>query len=284
MRRFALLCSLAFFVLSAGSAAATSQPTHHIRASADGVAADLSFVARDQFDGSLRIFVRRHGILTLAAPVARFRCRGSFACNPPFYAGFAPPLHVVDLDGDGEPEVMVELYTGGAHCCFSTVFLRYDGRRYRGVMHVWGNVGYHLARLDENGPELVSADDRFAYEFTSFAQSDFPVQIWRYHHGALTDVTGDYRYAIRNDANQLWHAYLTVRTQPDCDVRGILAAWLADEYRLGLAVEGWKQIETAYRRGDVSAPRVSPFWPAGRNYLSALRHFLVQTGYASRRS
>src|SRR3712207_1673767 len=27
---------------------------------------------------------------------------------------------VVDLNGDGEQEVVVDLYTGGAHCCFYT--------------------------------------------------------------------------------------------------------------------------------------------------------------------
>jgi hypothetical protein len=280
MRRVAMPFQLALLLLAASSTAATNPVRHHIRAASHGVVADLSFVARHSFDGSLTIFVRRHGILTLAAPVARFRCHGTEACRPPFDTGFGNPLHVVDLDGDGEPEVLIELYSGGAHCCFSTVFLRFDGRRYRGLMHVWGNVGYHLVRLDRNGPELVSADDRFAYEFTSFSESAFPVQIWRYERGNLIDVTGDYRYAIRNDANQLWRSYLKLRAEPQRDVRGILAAWLADEYRLGLADKGWREIEAAYRRGDVSAPRVDQLWPTGRKYLSALRSFLVRSGYA----
>lgn len=282
MRRVALLSPLALLLIAAGSTAATGPARHHIRAASHGVAADLSFVPGHPFDAGMTIRIRRHGALTLAAPVARFRCREQVGCSPPFDTGFGNPLHVVDLDRDGEPEVLVDLYTGGAHCCFSTLFLRFDGRRYRGLMHVWGNVGYRLARLDADGPELVSADDRFAYEFASFAQSAFPVQIWRYERGSLLDVTGDYRYAVRNDANQLWNSYLRLRGQPQADVRGILAAWLADEYRLGRAAEGWKQIDAAYRRGDVSAPRVDTLWPAGRRYLSALRGFLVKSGYASR--
>src|SRR5213076_1113764 len=31
-----------------------------------------------------------------------------------------------DLDADGEPEVLVDLYTGGAHCCFYTDTWRFD--------------------------------------------------------------------------------------------------------------------------------------------------------------
>ena len=39
------------------------------------------------------------------------------------------PLQVVDLDADGEPEVLVDAYTGGAHCCALTEILRFTGRR-----------------------------------------------------------------------------------------------------------------------------------------------------------
>jgi hypothetical protein len=284
MRRVALVCSLAFLLLAAGSAAATWAVRKHVRASGHGVVADLSFFERRSYDQGLTIVIRRHGILSLAASVSRFRCTGSLRCDPPFDTGFGNPLHIVDLDGDGEPEVLVELYTGGAHCCFATVFLRFDGRTYLGRMHVWGNVGYHVAYLRGNTvPELVSADDRFAYAFTSFAESAFPVQIWRYDHGALTDVTSTYRYAVVDDAHRLWHEYVEGRKYPTADVRGLLAAWLADEYRLGRGGEGWREVEAAYRRGDLSPPRADPLWPTGRRYLSALRGFLEHTGYASRR-
>ena len=30
-----------------------------------------------------------------------------------------------DLDGDGEPEVLLELFSGGANCCLSTLIYRY---------------------------------------------------------------------------------------------------------------------------------------------------------------
>ena len=34
-------------------------------------------------------------------------------------------VDVRDLDGDGEPEVLVKLYSGGANCCLSSLIFRY---------------------------------------------------------------------------------------------------------------------------------------------------------------
>ena len=252
----------------------------HIRASSGAVSADLSYHERNGSFARLNIFVRRHGVLALARPLSRFACRN---CATYGYETVfdSHPLTIRDLDGDGEPEVLVNLYTGGAHCCFWTAILRYDGHGYRGTAVLWGDPGYELVDLDRDGrPELRTADDRFAYQFTSFAGSVLPVQVRRYDHGKITDVTNDFPWLVRREADALWAEYLKDRGQPDADMRGLLAAWLADEYRLGRADDGWKQIEVAYRRGELSAPRVDAVWPAGRKYLSALRRFLVKTGYA----
>ena len=251
----------------------------HVRASGDGVSADLSFVERHSYDGSLAIAVRRHGALALAAPISRFVCHGCPASG--FDTVFADPLNVVDLDGDGEPEVLVDLFTGGAHCCFFTVIFRWDGHGYRSSVAFWGDPGYSRRDLDGDGrPELLTADDRFAYAFTAFAFSVLPVRVERYDHGQITDVTSHYPWLVRREARRLWAEYLNDHRSREADVRGLLAGWLADEYRLGRQDEGWRRIEAAYRRGELSAPRVDPVWPAGRKYLTALRAFLVKTGYA----
>ena len=93
-------------------------------------------------------------------------------------------------------------------------------------------------------------------------------------------MTNGFPWLVRREAASLWAEYRKDRGQPGADMRGVLAAWLADEYRLGRAAEGWAQIDAAYRRGELSSPRVDLLWPAGRKYLRALRAFLVKTGYA----
>jgi hypothetical protein len=255
----------------------------HVRASSGPVSAELSYHEQNGSFARLNIFIRRRGVLTLAAPLSRFACRNCAAYG--YETVLDPhPVLVRDLDGDGEPEVLVNLFTGGAHCCFWTAIFRYDGHGYRSTAVLWGDPGDELVDLDRDGrPEFLTADDRFAYEFTSFAGSALPVRVLRYDHGRITDVTSDFPWLIRREAASLWAEYLKDRGGADADMRGVLAAWLADEYRLGRAQEGWAQIEAAYRRGELSPPRVDSIWPAGRKYLSALRSFLGRAGYASPR-
>jgi subtilisin-like proprotein convertase family protein len=252
----------------------------HVRATGGDVSADLSFRETKSYYNDLRITVRRHGLRVLTTPVSRLACHDCSVSGLQTIAD-PQPLTIRDLDGDGEPEVLLDLYTGGAHCCFYTVILRYDGHRYRGSVGFWGDPGYELRDLDRDGrPEFITADDRFAYAFTSYAGSVLPILIHRYDHGALADVTNEYPSLVRAEATHLWREYLRDHRRRDADVRGLLAGWLADEYRLGRQDEGWRQIEAAYRRGELSAPRVDPIWPAGRKYLTALRAFLVKNGYA----
>ena len=242
------------------------------------VSADLTYRETNSFYRDLRISIRRHGALALTTPVDRISCKDCSVSGISTIMG--QPLRIIDLDGDGEPEVLVDLYTGGAHCCWFTLFLRWDGRTYRSTQHLWGDPSYDLTDLDHDGrPELVSADDRFAYAFTSYAASALPIQIWRYDRGTLTDVTPSYPALVRKDAASLWTDYLQTRNQNGADERGLLAAWLADEYRLGLAKDGWGKIRAAYARGELSAPRVDPLWPAGQKYVTALRIFLAKNGY-----
>ena len=190
-----------------------------------------------------------------------------------------PRLTVRDLDADGEHEVRVDTYTGGAHCCFQTRFFRWLlGREEYGMtFRNWLDAGYRAVNLDRQGAiELLSSDARFGYRFTAFAASPFPVQIWEFDAGRLRDVTRAFPALVERDAKELWRLYQRERRNED--VRGVLAAWQADQYLLGREDAGWLELERALKRGDIDGP--NGFWPTGRRYLKALRAFLVKTDYA----
>ncbi len=189
-------------------------------------------------------------------------------------------LKVRDLDGNGEAEVIADFYTGGAHCCLFSQIYRYTGSRYVPLHHVWGDPSYALRDLNRDGlPELVSADDHFAYAFTSYAGSALPVQAWRYRAGHMTDVTRSFPGLVRKNAGMLWNDYEQEPTGEDADARGVLAAWMADQYLLGQQDAGWATLQQINAQGGLSG---DPIWPIGDAYLAKLRKLLTSLGYAGK--
>jgi hypothetical protein len=178
-------------------------------------------------------------------------------------------LPVLDLDGNKEPEVVADFFTGGAHCCTYSLIYRFDNKsqKYTQTRHEWGNAGYRFNDVDKDGLlEFESRDDRFAYAFTAYAASGYPLQIWQYRQGKMVDVTRRYPKLIYAHAADLWKTYTEIRQQGD-DGRGFLAAYLADKYLLGQGEDGWKRVRQAYKKSD-------------RNqYFADVRKFLRETGY-----
>ena len=190
-------------------------------------------------------------------------------------------IKVRDLDGNGEAEVIADFYTGGAHCCLFSRIYRYTGTGYVALRHLWGDPSYSLRDLARDGkPELVSADDHFAYAFTSYAGSALPVQVWSYRAGHTTDVTRSFPALVRRNAAMLWKAYEREHTGEDADVRGVLAAWMADQYLLGQQDEGWTTLQQLNAQGELNGDAM---WPIGDAYLAKLRKLLTKLGYVGKR-
>ena len=261
--------------LAALVAAPAATPVEVVdRAAHRGVVATFSYQRSGDVVTEPRMRIVRRGRQLVDVPLKRVGCGGCSTWRP------AGVVRIRSLDGDAEPEVFVDLYTGGAHCCTYTLIWRFDGRRYRKTLAWWGNAGYRLDDLDRRGrPELVSADDRFAAAFVVYAASSSPIRIWRYDRGRLRDVTRSFPGAVAADARVQWDNYLAFRRPPYREVRGVLAAWLADQYLLGRAGAGWRTLEAAYRRGELRYGAKVDGYPAGRAYLRNLRAFLRAKGY-----
>ena len=85
-----------------------------------------------------------------------------------------------------EPEVVVDLWTGGARC--SAVY-RWQGGRYRRTVLDFGNAGYDLVDLDRDAvPELRSSDDQVLVRLAPYAYSPRPIRIWHWQAGRLANV------------------------------------------------------------------------------------------------
>src|SRR5262249_28401159 len=105
--------------------------------------------------------------------------------------GAANSLTVQDLDGDGEPEVMLLLYGPGAGFRSWRIF-RYDAARNTSsvLKHDGGDRGTEPVPRDLDGdgrPELLSNDGRYADKYNAFEVAAMPLQIWTYRAGKLHD-------------------------------------------------------------------------------------------------
>jgi len=160
-------------------------------------------------------------------------------------------LKVADLDGDGEPEVLVDTFSGGAHCCLTARILTWNGTGYTPTDVEYRDVGYALKDADGDGrPELVGQDPVFSTAFTAYAASAFPPLVYRVDHGKLVDVTRRFPKLVRTDAARLLKDLRKARRGDD--VRGVLAAYVADQYLLGKGSTGLKELDRQRRKGRVS--------------------------------
>jgi hypothetical protein len=176
------------------------------------------------------------------------------------------------------PDAVVDFYTGGAHCCFETMVVLVQGTTggTLTVDHDWGDPGYRVERFDGNA-ELVTADDRFAYEFTSFAGSGMPVQVWTIDpDGQLVNVTFLRQDLVAKDAARWWKTYVSQRRERGADVRGLIAAWCADEYQLSEGPKCAAELRSAEKSGFLRGPGE---WPQNGKFIELLERDLAKWGY-----
>jgi hypothetical protein len=223
---------------------------------------------------ALRLTIARGAKVVYDQPVAATECARQCwpGALPP-----AVPLHVVNLQRAREAAVVLDLYTGGAHCCSVGEVFSWDAgtSTYRQAEHDFGDPGYRLIDLSRDGRrEFVSADDRFAYQFTAYAFSGLPLQVWRFA-GAFTDVTRRYPRQVARDARGWLQRFRAAARQGQG--LGYLAAWAADEELLhrdaAVRRELRRDLKAHLLRSTVGGPG------NGSRYIAALRAFLHRAGY-----
>jgi hypothetical protein len=192
-------------------------------------------------------------------------------------------VRVRDLDADGEPEVLIDLFSGGANCCWYTESYRFDenlNRYVKKLLRPGLSFPYVLNDLDKNGiPEFKSIDYRFAYKYGSNVDTPRPLRIFNWKAGKLVDVTVGFPTLAAKDAAVKYKGYLRYRKSKDVNVRGFLAAYLADSYNARNGPAAWTRVVAAYHRGEVKKRFSGESGPFGRAYLKSLRSFLKKLGY-----
>ncbi|MGI8512801.1 MAG: hypothetical protein ACR2NH_09265 [Solirubrobacteraceae bacterium] len=222
---------------------------------------------------NLRLAIVREGVPGFNGPVA-----GAGDGVGPGAGIGKKSLVARDLDGDGEPEVLVKLFSGGAHCCTISAIYRHVGTGYAPSTHNWADTGFRIRDLGGDArPELLSADARFAFLYSSFAESRFPIRILRYKAGKLTSVTRRFPRLIRRDLRRQKRSFRRLRKH--LNPRGALAAVVADQYLLKHRKAARRSLRGALRRGELGKTGDFHTGAFGRAYIRSLKRFLTRTGY-----
>lgn len=248
----AIGCLLAATLEDAKAAAAPKLGA--VTKTVDGVTATVSYQRTGtpstgaQY-GKLRLTVRAKGRTTLRRLPMTGAARVAYLTRP--------RLTVREVTGDGIPDVIVDVYTGGAHCCSISTIVRSTPKGWGNpLVHDWADHSYDLK--DAGGsptPEFITDDARFTGTYAAYAVSAAPIQILSMEGGQLQNVTTQFPEWIRKDVAEWQQRWQDIAKENDPVIvadggRAAAAAWIADLVMLGQFDAAKAVYASAQARGD----------------------------------
>jgi hypothetical protein len=260
-------------LVMAPSALATTQTAHSGKVEA-------TFTYRGKFPNYTgeTLTIAQAGKVFYDQPVVSKFCAAR--CQPQTPLSRQPSVQVVDLEHNGQPDVVLDLYSGGAHCCSIAQIFSFDPgtMTYVKTEHDFGDPGERIEDLGHNGRyEFLTADDSFAYEFTDFAASALPIQILTFSNRHFQNLTLSYPKLVAEDAASWLKAFKSMSRQHFEDSVGVIAAWAADEDLLGHSKLVSRYLAQQLKAGHLN----SALGPeeGGKKFVAKLQRFLRKHGY-----
>lgn len=184
-----------------------------------------------------------------------------------------PKLTAADLDDDGEPEVLIDIFSSDAEPKRRTVMLRKDGASYAATVHNWGTGGY---RLDDvtggKSPEFLASDSRIPSLYASEVRG--PLRIQRFTGGKLRDVSRKAESSLLRDAKRHRRELARAR-RTGADPRPDLAAYVVDLVRAGRTSKALVEIRASGRRKELKT--------TAKLFARKLDRAMVRWGYSKRK-
>jgi len=267
-------CVLVLSATVVSSASAATQT-----ATSGDVTATYTFTGTYPNFSNERLSISLSGQVFYDEPVTAELC--GTQCAPGSTSAKQPSVQVLDLEHDGQPDVVLDLFSGGAHCCWIAEVFSFDPGTMTWALtqHDFGDPGDSIVDLDHNGRyEFLTADDWFAYEFTDYAASGLPIQILTFSGRRFHNVTRSYPKLIARDAAVWLKAFKGMAKQHYTDSVGLIAAWAADEDLLGHS-----KLVNRYLNQQATAGHLNSGLglgePGGKKFVANLKRFLRRHGY-----
>jgi hypothetical protein len=207
---------------------------------------------------------------------------------------------VIAFQRERHPGVMVEGFTGGAHCCEVPVIYLYNHveNRYAKVVDMSPNNYKDPHAFDDNEgfiPKVVghqvlltTGDGQFSYAFGCYACEVLPIVLDSVGTDGLSDVTPQYPSLVAADARATWKYVLgSVKAETAAVPRivplpfGFLAPWVADECVLGRGASAWSAVLRLQREGKLNDALYHQYATNRGSFVANLRSFLLRTDYCT---
>ena len=166
-----------------------------------------------------------------------------------------------DLDGDGREDLVISMWSGGAHCCYS-VRAYSVGRKAKALLSLdTGDCGAgEFSDLDHDGTsEFLTCDESWKDRYCGFALTPFPTVVYAYDavHRRYHIATPRYaRYLDAHHAADIEDAERAIQAAPAPDSGEAKCAALHPALDLvygGNVEEGLALIRRLYKGGDLEA-------------------------------
>ena len=185
------------------------------------------------------------------------------------------PLTGRDITGEGNPDVIIRGYSGGAHCCFYTIVcdLGEELRIYATPDSPEGNCPGEFVDLDGDGTyEFVTCDDSFAYRYCCYAGSPAVKAVLRLVPGkGFVPVSPEFSQLYEEDIRRHTEMAEAAREKgkgsgwdgtTKCEVLPLVLNLLYS----GRIEEAWQALERYYRFPDLNTFRAE-IWETVSNSL-----------------
>lgn len=159
----------------------------------------------------------------------------------------------------------------GNNCCMAVEMFRLTPTAVApGVAHRLGNHG--AAIETRRGRAAIVSTDWFGCGLTACAGGPAVTVIERYDGTGFRDVSRSFTGMLRREARHFRRASL----DPKRTWLGGLAAWIADECRLGHEARAWREINALLRAGRLNGPRD---WPRNAGFVHFAHRLLREMGF-----
>lgn len=171
-----------------------------------------------------------------------------------------------DINGDGEPDIVFEGYSGGAHCCW-TYWIVSLGASPGLLKEIHNERGLEFMRTSAGGPfELWTLDGSFDYfHGLSHGGTFFPDLILRFQGRDLRDVSAShwsvYEKAIIEARKQLTPERIAkfrnidFQKENDEDTAHLVLTIVLEELYGGKTADAWRDLGTLWPEKDLERMR-----------------------------